>query len=877
MRVAMACHDELLREAVALHGGDVFSTMGDGLAAVFPSASSAVAAALAVQDGLVAEVWPTAFPIRVRMGLHTGEAEQRDNDYFGTAVNRAARLMAVGSGGQVLCSQATAALLDAEVTLLDLGEHRLRDLDRPMRVFQLGAGSFGPLRSLDAFPGNLPRQVNAFVGRDRAAAAVAEALAEVPVVTLTGVGGVGKTRLAVQVAADELPGFPDGAWLVELGGVGDVDSVEKVVATALGVQARPGQQLGSTLVDYLRARRMLLLLDNCEHLVSAVAGLVERVIAACPAVRILATSREGLAVAGERVIALAPMELPVRETLAGAAQSEAVQLFVDRAADVRPGFALTDQNAAVVGRLCRRLDGIPLALELAASRLRSMSPTDVLDHLDQRFRFLTGGRRTALSRQHTLRGAIDWSFDLLESPERGVLQRLGVFAGGFDLAAAESVAAGGGVDTYDVADLVDRLVDKSLVVAELSETTPRYRLLETVRDYAWERLVEADDAGRVSHRHAEYFLGFATSADAGLRGPEEDEWTERVELELDNLRAAVTWAVDTDHADLALGTIAALTPGFGNRIGAPFGPLAERAADTPGAVDHPFRCVALASAARSAADRGDNEQARALADAALAEAANLPDDQRGAWARCRASGGVSIVLGTQGDTQRMVELAEQRLEAANALGDAWEQTRALIMIAGLHAGEPAGAAAGEEAIRLARKVGNPSCIAFALMMTAPTTALSEPESATAMLEEAIAIITAASNSFASVQAHHNLARTHALRGDPIAAARASVAAAQLAHAGGDRGQLWSGVAGVACCLAEAAAPESALVLGTWVARNAGWPDDWMTTPQVLSGDALARARNGLTTSELEVLRRAAESLDENEALALATTSVEGLG
>jgi predicted ATPase len=297
----------------------------------------------------------------------------------------------------------------------------------------------------------------------------------------------GRTRLALQVAAESLPDFPDGVWLVELGGLGDPGSVEVAVASVLGVQARPDQPVATTLLGFLGGRQLLLVVDNCEHLVAAAAGLVERVIGACPGVRVLATSREGLATAGERVLPLGPMEVPPEETIDALAPSEAIPLLADRAAEVRPGFAITAENAPLVGRLCRRLDGIPLAL--AAARLRSMSPADVLDHLDQRFRLLTGGRRTALSRQHTLRGAIDWSFELLDDEERAVLRRLGVFAGGFDLSAVEQVAAEGTVEAYDVANLVDRLVDKSLVVADPSGVTARYRLLEMLRDFvgAWRR------------------------------------------------------------------------------------------------------------------------------------------------------------------------------------------------------------------------------------------------------------------------------------------------------------------------------------------------------------------------------------------------------
>ena len=877
MRVAVQRHDSILHSAFDDHGGYVFSIGGDGFGAAFARVGDGISAAVSAQEALAAEHWPEGAEVRVRMGIHTGEGEERDGNYFGPAVNRAARLMAIANGGQVICSEVTAGLVAADTTMLDLGEHRLRDLSAPQRVFQVLdtglADRFPPLASLDSYPGNLPLATTRFVGRDGVVPEVTKALNDSRIVTVTGVGGVGKTRLAVQVAADRLAEFPDGAWLIELGGVGDAGSVEEVVASAIGVQARPGQPLATSLLDFLRARQLLLLVDNCEHLVAPVAALVERIIAECPRVRVLATSREGLAIGGERVLPLAPMEIPAEETLDATVQSEAVELLVDRAGDVRPGFAVTADNAAIVGRLCRRLDGIPLALELAAARFRSMSPADVLSHLDDRFRLLTGGRRTALSRQHTLRGAIDWSYDLLEDPERAVLRRFGVFAGGFDLAAAEKVAPAGEVETYDVADLVDRLVDKSLVVADLSGGAARYRLLEMLRDYAWERLNETGEADEVSHRHAEYYLDFATDADIGLRGPDEEVWTGRVEQELDNLRAAVAWAVDTDHADFALGIIAFLTAGFGSRIGAPFGLLAEQAAATPNSSDHPLRCVALASAARAAVDRGDPERARPLAESALAEAARLPNDERGAWARCRAFSGVSLVIGGTGDGERLREVAELRLEAAKVLGDPWEQARALTMIAGSSLGEPS-RLAGEEAIRLNRRTANPTGLAFSLMVTAPQISPTDPDRATAMLEEAVGIVTRTNNSFASFQAHQNLALTHGRRGDLPAAARTHLEAAQLADRSGDRMSACLALGWLAARIAQTGDRESAVLLATWAATNGGWQGDWMAGVQEF--EELARAHQAIEPSRFERLVRQGEAMEDSDAFALATQCVERL-
>jgi predicted ATPase len=499
--------------------------------------------------------------------MHSGEAEERDGSYFGAEVNRAARLMAVAHGGQVLCSSTTAELVEGSATLLDLGDHRLRDLDRPLHVFQVGEGRFPPLRSLSAFPGNLPVRVTGFVGRDHEVRECAQALETFRVVTITGAGGVGKTRLGLQVAAEVLTRFADGAWLVELAGVADSATVEEATATALMVQPRADQALRTTLVDFLRTKRLLLVLDNCEHVVAAVANLLEGVVAGCPNVVVLVTSRESLAVSGEHLLPLSPMQLPDGDTLDVVASCEAVRLFVERAAEVRSGFAVTPANAAVLAELCRRLDGIPLAIELAAARVRSMSLPDILSHLDRRFRLLTGGRRTALSRQQTLRGAIDWSYDLLDDPERMLLRRLAVFVGGFDLAAVERVGEGGLVDALDIAVLLDHLVDKSVVVAQPSGRSSRFRLLEMIRDYSWDRLRASGETQDVCRRHAEYFEAFATSADRGLRGPDYVSWTEQIERDLDNLRAALKWAIDAGEFDIAVRIVASLATGSASTLG----------------------------------------------------------------------------------------------------------------------------------------------------------------------------------------------------------------------------------------------------------------------------------------------------------------------
>jgi predicted ATPase len=605
--------------------------------------------------------------------------------------------------------------------------------------------------------------------------------------------------------------------------------------------------------------------------------LVERVVADCPQVTLLATSRESLAVAGEHLVPLPPMQLPAGDTLDVVAGCEAVRLFVDRAGDVRPGFSVTPENAAKLAQLCRRLDGIPLALELAAARVRSMSLADILSHLDQRFRLLTGGRRSALSRQQTLRGAIDWSYDLLGDPERMVLRRLAVFAGGFDLAAAERVGEGGSVDAFDVAVLLDRLVDKSLVVADPSGPSSRFRLLEMIRDYTWDRLGESGETEDVSRRHTRYYQAFAAAADRGLRGPDEAAWTEQVERNLDNLRAAVSWAVDAGEPDAALEIIASLSTAFGTRIGAPFGPLAEKAAAMPQALGHPLHCVALASAARAARDRGDRDRAQVLADSALEAVAALPPGRASARARCRTFSGVFFLL-QLGVHARFREVAQARFTAAMELDDPWEQFYARVgLLPALRESDPSRAIAhSEENLRLARQLANPSMLAYASMMLAPLIASSDPNRAEVLLEEAIGIADAMRNDLAGSTARMNLGRARAARGEHVQAADAFLSAAELARRVGDHFNVFAVLGALACDLAELGDHEPALVLATWAASRGHWPEGVSVG---LSGQVRlvqSRLRDVIPPTRRQELEDRAEAMDDAAAIALARTQLEKL-
>jgi len=555
MRPALARHDQLLRQAIEGNNGYVFKTVGDAFCAAFPTAPDALQATLSAQQSLEAEVWDLPSPLLVRMALHTGAAEERDGDYFGQPLNRVARLMAVGHGGQTLLSGATQELtrdhLPEAMALLDLGQRRLKDLGRPEHVYQSVHPSlpseFPPLRSLDnpELPNNLPQQVTSFIGRETQVEEVTRLLGRTHLLTLTGAGGCGKTRLSLQVAVELLDQYFDGVWLVELAALSDPALVPQAVATALGVKEEPGKPLSQTLLEALKPKRLLIVLDNCEHVVAACAALATDLLRSCPQVRILASSRQALNVSGEQTFRVPSLTLPdpkQPQTVEGLSQYEAVTLFIERAQAVQPSFAVTTANAPAMAQVCFHLDGIPLAIELAAARVRSLAVEEINTRLDNRFRLLTSGSRTALPRQQTLRALIDWSYDLLTEPEKALLCRLSVFAGGWTLSAAEVVCVGVPVEDWEVLDLLTGLVDKSLVVYEEGvDRQGRFRLLETVRQYAGDRLQESGTSEEGHGRAASWFLALAEEAEPQMIGPEQAIWLERLETEHDNLRTSLSW------------------------------------------------------------------------------------------------------------------------------------------------------------------------------------------------------------------------------------------------------------------------------------------------------------------------------------------------
>jgi len=557
MKTAYARQESILRQAAAAHGGYAYKMIGDAFQIAFDTAPEAVFTALEAQRALHAETWPETGPVRVRMALHTGVTEERSDDYVGPVLNRVARLLAVAHGGQVLLTQPTFDLvrddLPYDINLRDLGEHRLKDLVRPERIYQLIATDLpfdrSPLQTLDTFPHNLPVQVTSFIGREKEIKEIKRLLWESRLVTLTGPGGTGKSRLSLQIAAEFLELYPDGAWLVELAPITDPALLPQTVANALGVREAPGRPMLKLLTDYLRTKELLLILDNCEHLVDACAQLVDSLLRTSANILILASSREALGISGEasyRVPSLStpdPRHLPPLEALT---QFEAVQLFIERAEMVLPGFTVTNDNAPAVAQICHRLDGIPLAIELAAARVGVLRVEQIATRLDNRFRLLTGGSRTALPRHQTLRSLIDWSYDLLPDAERLILQRLSVFAGGWTLEAAEAICKEDGLESDEILGLLTQLVNKSLVsVDHLQSTETRYHLLETIRQYSRDKLMESGGGERIRDRQLEYFLKLAEQAEPELRGPDQVAWLDRLEDELDNMRAALEWSLES--------------------------------------------------------------------------------------------------------------------------------------------------------------------------------------------------------------------------------------------------------------------------------------------------------------------------------------------
>jgi predicted ATPase/class 3 adenylate cyclase len=752
----LAGHHALIRSSLAAHGGTEVDTQGDAFFAVFSSPRACVAAVLEMQQAIAAHAWPGGEQVRVRMGVHCGEAKRTDTGLVGLEVHRAARVAAVGYGGQVLVSETAAALvrdwLPPGAALTDLGSHRLKDLGRPERIFQLTAAGlpteFPPLRSLGnpALPNNLPAQLTRFIGREQEISEVRALVKSSRLVTLTGAGGAGKTRLGLQVAAELLDGSGDGVWLVELAAVTDENTVPGAISQALRLAAQPGRPVLEALLDALALQDVLIVLDNCEHLIGGCAKTAELIVRRCPRVHLLATSREPLGIGGESIYRVPSLSLPGPDETgpAAAGSSDAVALFADRARSHGVALSVDERTALVVASICRRLDGMPLAIELAAARLRSMSLAELHDRLDQRFRLLTGGSRTALERQQTLRATVAWSYSLLTGAERLLLARLSVFAGGFGLDAAEAVCGSGDLDVLDVAGLLGSLVDKSLVVAEPAGAGLRYQLLETIRLFAAERLVEAGDseAAAVAAAHCAHFLAVLEAAAAHLTGPEQGRWLARLHADQANLRRAAQHAAGRPD-----GTALVL------RLGV--------------ALDRYWRARSQEQEALGllvpVLRRPYADADPALFGAALVTAA-------------RAAFFIDVPLGRQ--------LAEQAVQVARRLGEDRLLINSLgaLSAACFFAGElEAGLPFGQESVERARRLGDDLLLGRSLMLYLMTIDTVDPARSPPLYAEAIAC-TGRSGDHLINSFLQNNAGVAALSAGDIAAARAHFeAAAQAAR------------------------------------------------------------------------------------------------
>ena len=558
MKSVMARHDSLIMSTVEANGGTVVRPRGEGdsIFAVFLRASDTVGASCEAQQLLLRETWPEDIAINVRMALHTGESELREHDYYGNAVNRCARLRSIAHGGQILISEATVQLvrddLSGEMGLQDLGSHRLKDLQRPEQVFQLLhpdlRAYFPALNSLDVHPHNLPVQLTSFIGREEEINEVNRLLATARLVTLAGAGGSGKTRLAQEIGASIIEDYPDGVWFIGLAALSDPNMLRPHVAEIFNV----GED---ALYGFLQGKSLLLILDNCEHLVGGAASLVQSLFS-CPGVTMIATSREALNLASEYTFQVPPLPIPVPD----AAQAimtgcPSVDLFLERAQAASPAFQLTAVNTGSVNQIVRILDGIPLAIELAASRVKLLQPAEIASRLDESFKFLKGGPANALPHHQTLERAIDWSYDMLESDQQTLFRQLSLFRGGFTLAACGAVS--GSDDEFEVLESLGQLVDKSLVRTVATGEETRYQMLEPLRQYAASRLTR-EETVEAGGRHANYFQDLAERAEPELRGPDQLKWLARLETEHDNLRAALACALEAGDIDLAQRTAAAL-------------------------------------------------------------------------------------------------------------------------------------------------------------------------------------------------------------------------------------------------------------------------------------------------------------------------------
>jgi predicted ATPase len=849
MRAALAAHDEVLCTAIQAHGGFMFKHTGDGVCAAFASPKSAVDAAVAAQRAL---------ELPVRMGLATGEAERRDGDYFGAVLNRAARVMAAGHGGQILVAESTAGLLGG-VDLVNLGPRRLRDVPMPVGVFQVQAAElraeFPPLRALDTAPGNLRPATTSLIGRESEVAVIEAAVKSHRLVTLTGVGGVGKTRLALEVAAHLVDEFPDGVWLFELAAVTDPAAVPDAVAAVLGITQQPGKTVSESVAAALEGRVRLLVIDNCEHVLGAAADLIEAILAYSAIVRILATSREGLGVPDEQV-------RPVRSLDAGAGtDSAAVSLFVERAQGIAPGFSMVDgDEGAAVTEICKRLDGIPLAIELAASRMASMTASEMRDRLDHRFRLLVGSRR-GLERHHTLRHAVAWSYDLLADTEKTVLEHCSVYAGGFDLQSACAIAGSDDRDEYAILEVLDSLVRKSLLLAKRSGGRTRYSMLETIRQFAEEQLTARGEASEIRAAHARYFAGREADVMDLWDSPRQREAYDWFKVELANLRTAFRWAAD--HGDLDTGAAITAYAGLLGPHLENFEPIAwaEELIEPLRAVDHP-RLAAVCVVASLCVLLGRFEEA-------------VPYSAVGQTVIAAASDKVSYFgepfLGSAylfvGQPERYLELCRAQLARS---GDTNPFARAHLVIALAVCGLTDEAMATADGLMdAAEATRSPWVLAYALVACGYVFRDTDPDRALEAWRRAVLIAQDSGNRLWETQFSSWLAGLEAEHGDRVAALDSLAVAIHKNHESGNIGLMHAALAILAVLLDRLGRYEPAATIAAFASVN---PMTTTTLPEL--GTAITHLSDVLGNQIYESLTRKGETMTTAEMVTYAYDQID---
>ena len=740
MRNALARHNAVLADAIAAHGGHWYKTVGDAFQVAFADPAQAVAAAVAGQRGLARAKWGRTGPLLVRMGLHTGPAIAEETDYATThTLNRVARITSAAHGGQILLSNEVVELarhhLPEGISLRDMGKHRMKGLTQLEHLFQVIVPGlpaiFPPIATLALSPNNLPLQLTSFVGREKEVAEVKKLLSTSRLVTLTGSGGCGKTRLSVQIASEIQSDYANGVWLAELAPVTDPALVPQTLLSIFKLREDSHRSMLEVLIDYLRTKTLLLILDNCEHLIEACAQISETLLHACPKLRVLASSREALGIAGEVAYRVPSLNVPDPAHIPPLDQLEkldSIRLFVERAATAKPGFTLTSDNASSLAQICFRLDGIPLAIELAASRVKVLTPEQIASRLDDRFRLLTGGSRTALPRQQTLRAMIDWSYSLLSEQEKILFRRLAVFVGGWTLDAAESVCGEESGPTrstttesdvrgngLDVLDLLTRLVDKSLIITDESTGEFRYHRLETIRQYLREKFFETDVVETLRDRHLDYFVRFAEIADENLKGRDQVRWQNCMAAELDNLRAALEWGLSR-NPDSALRIVGAAnlfwTAGGYSAEGFRWTQKALEQVEkipVPQGITMEQRLVTRAKALRGLTrlylSLGDNANAKRVAEESVA-LYRQSQDQRGlAFALVV----LAYPLELLGERVQAEEVLQESNMIAHAEGDVYVICRSLNLFArvilNLHHDLDLSQGYVEESLHLAREAG----------------------------------------------------------------------------------------------------------------------------------------------------------------------------